>query len=179
MIRVPFGYEKDRGTGTILPHPEAAETVKMIYTWYLSGLGQKEIARRLNALGRKTPMQIHNERRGKAVQSSLWTYASVKNILRAEACAGVLVNHSSEHRNGKTLPVPADELLRHESYFPALVSRADWEEVQRQLDAQTERIKEKYMAGATDGVAANKPSHRYAGLLQCAVCGAPFVPMIR
>ena len=124
-------------------------------------------------------MQIHNERRGKVAQASLWTYASVKNILRAEACAGVLVNHSSEHRNGKKLPVLADEQLRHESYFPALVSRADWEEVQRRLDAQTERIKEKCMAGATDGVAANKISHRYAGLLQCAACGAPFVPMIR
>ena len=179
VIRVPFGYERDRGTGTILPHPEAAETVRMIYAWYLSGLGQKEIARRLNALGRKTPMQIQNKRRGRDIQSSLWTYASVKNILRAEACAGVLVNHSSEHRNGKKLPVPADEQLRHDNYFPALVSRAEWEEVQRRLDAQTERIKEKCMAGATDGVAANKPSHRYAGLLQCTACGAPFVPVIR
>lgn len=179
VIRVPFGYEKDRVTGTILPHPEAAETVKMIYAWYLSGLGQKEIARRLNALGRKTPMQIHNERRGKAVQSSLWTYASVKNILRAEACAGVLVNHCSEHRNGKTLPVSADEQLRHESYFPALVSRADWEEVQRRLNEQTGKIKKQCMSGTRDGAAANKPSHRYAGLLQCAACGAPFVPMIR
>ena len=28
VIRVPFGYEKDRCTGTILPHPEAAETVR-------------------------------------------------------------------------------------------------------------------------------------------------------
>ena len=179
VIRMPFGYEKDRGTGTILPHPEAAETVRMIYAWYLSGLGQKEIARRLNALGRKTPMQIHNERRGKTAQPSPWTYASVKNILRAEACAGVLVNHSTEHRNGKKLPVPADEQLRHETYFPALISRADWEEVQRRLDEQTGKFKKKCMTGTTDGAAANKPSHRYAGLLQCAACGAPFVPVIR
>lgn len=124
-------------------------------------------------------MQIHNERRGRDIQPSLWTYASVKNILRAEACAGVLVNHSTEHRNGKKLPVPADEQLRHESYFPALVSRADWEEVQRRLDEQTGKIKKKCMSGTTDGAAANKPSHRYAGLLQCAACGASFVPMIR
>ena len=179
VIRMPFGYERDRGTGTILPHPEAAETVRMIYAWYLSGLGQKEIARRLNALGRKTPMQIQNKRRGRDIQPSLWTYAGVKNILRAEACAGVLVNHCSEHRNGKTLPVPADEQLRHENYFPALVSRADWEEVQRRLDEQTEKIKKKCMPANTDGAAANKPSHRYAGLLQCTACGAPFVPMIR
>ena len=179
VIRVPFGYEKDRGTGTILPHPEAAETVRMIYAWYLSGLGQKEIARRLNALGRKTPMQIHNGRRGRDIQPSLWTYASVKNILRAEACAGVLVNHSSEHRNGKKLPVPADEQLRHESYFPALVSRAEWEEVQRRLDEQTGKNKKRCFLETTDGAAANKPNHRYAGLLHCAACGAPFVPMIR
>lgn len=35
------------------------------------------------------------------------------------------------------------------------------------------------MPRAKDGAAANKPSHRFAGLLQCAACGAPFVPMIR
>lgn len=198
VITPPFGYFKDKNTGSVVIVEEAAQTVREIFSAYLSGVGLKTIARQLNeerrktpaqmqlellrkrmpdcydhALGRKTPMQIHNGRRGRDIQPSLWTYASVKNILRAEACAGVLVNHSSEHRNGKKLPVPADEQLRHESYFPALVSRAEWEEVQRRLDEQTGKNKKRCFLETTDGAAANKPNHRYAGLLHCAACALP------
>ena len=66
VIRPPFGYEKDRNIKKIVLHPEASETVRMVYRWYLSGLGQKEIARRLNELGRETPAQVQDERCGKA-----------------------------------------------------------------------------------------------------------------
>ena len=58
VITPPFGYWKDRNTDEIKIQPEAAETVWMIYTLYLAGCGQREIARRLNALGRKTPAQL-------------------------------------------------------------------------------------------------------------------------
>ena len=50
VITPPFGYRKDRNTNTIELHPEASETVQIIYSLYLQGLGQKEIARRLNEL---------------------------------------------------------------------------------------------------------------------------------
>lgn len=174
VIRVPFGYEKDRGTGTILPHPEAAETVKMIYKWYLSGLGLKEVARRLNALGRKTPARIQSERCGKTQKRQyLWTYNSVRNVLREQAYTGVLVNHRYTVQNGKKLLVPADEQFRHEHYYPVLIERSAWEQVQRLLDEQTA-----YYHAARPAMS-NHPSHRYAGLLQCADCGATFVPIIR
>ena len=61
VIRPPFGYWKDKNTNRIFIHPEAAETVRRIYALYLQGCGQKEIARRLNALDCKTPAQLWTE----------------------------------------------------------------------------------------------------------------------
>lgn len=174
VIRPPFGYEKDRNNRKIVLCPTASETVKMIYRWYLSGVGQKEIARRLNALRQETPAQIQDKRCGKAQgKQYLWTYNSVRNVLREEAYTGVLVNHKYTAQNGKKLPVPADEQLRHEHYYPVLIERGAWEQVQRRLDEQTACYH------AARPAMSNRPSHRYTGLLQCADCGAPFVPMIR
>lgn len=55
VITPPFGYWKDRNVNQIKVHPEAAETVKIIYDLYLQGYGQKQIAKRLNELQRRTP----------------------------------------------------------------------------------------------------------------------------
>ena len=175
VITAPFGYRKDRNTNTIELHPEASETVQIIYSLYLQGLGQKEIARRLNALGRKTPAQLRAEQCGKEVCAAsktsdgryVWTYASVKNILVEEAYTGVLINHRSETNSGKAKRLEQAEWYRHENFFPAIIERDTWEKAQQKLKAQ---------ARPANG---NKAKHRYAGLILCKECGNPFVPMIR
>ena len=58
VITPPFGYWKDKNRNEIVVNSEAAVTVQIIYSLYLQGCGQKEIARRLNAMGRKTPAQL-------------------------------------------------------------------------------------------------------------------------
>lgn len=175
VITPPFGYRKDRNANTIELHPEASETVRMVYSLYLQGLGQKEIARRLNALGRKTPAQLRAEQCGKEVCAAsktsdgryVWTYASVKNILVEEAYTGVLINHRSETNGGKAKRLEQAEWYRHENFFPVIIERDIWEKVQQKLKAQ---------ARPANG---NKAKHRYAGLILCKECGSPFVPMIR
>ena len=175
VITPPFGYRKDRNTNTIELHPEASETVQIIYSLYLQGHGQKEIARRLNALGRKTPAQLRAEQCGKEVCAAsktsdgryVWTYASVKNILVEEAYTGVLLNHRSETNGGKVKQLEQAEWYRHENFFPVMIERDIWEKVQQKLKAQ---------ARPANG---NKAKHRYAGLILCKECGSPFVPMIR
>lgn len=175
VITPPFGYRKDRNTNTIELHPEASETVRMVYSLYLQGLGQKEIARRLNALGRKAPAQLRAEQCGKEVCAAsktsdgryVWTYASVKNILVEEAYTGVLINHRSETNGGKAKRLEQAEWYRHENFFPVIIERDIWEKVQQKLKAQ---------ARPANG---NKAKHRYAGLILCKECGSPFVPMIR
>lgn len=175
VITPPFGYWKDRNTNTVKRHPEAAETVRMIYSLYLQGFGQKEIARRLNDLGRKTPAQLRAEQCGREVRAAyktrdghhLWTYASVKNVLAEEAYTGVLINHQSETHGGRAKRLEQKEWYRHERFFPVIVEPDIWQLVQQ-------RLKER--ARPANG---NCSKHRYAGLLRCQECGNVFVPMIR
>ena len=175
VITPPFGYWKDRNTNQVLVQPEAAETVQLIYSLYLQGCGQKEIARRLNSLGRKTPAQIMAERIGYDSQKPhktrdgqfLWTYVSVKNILVEEAYTGVLNNHRREYNNGKAKHIDKTDWYRHEGFFPVIIEKQEWEQVQALLKRQ---------ARPANG---NQAKHRYAGLLTCQECGNTFIPMIR
>ncbi len=175
VIRPPFGYWKDKNTHRIFIQPEAAETVRRIYALYLQGCGQKEIARRLNALNCKTPAQLWTEQIGHDARrvhktgdgKFLWTYASVKNILVEEAYTGVLNNHRREYNNGKTKHIDKTDWYRHEGFFPVIIEKQEWEQVQALLKRQ---------ARPANG---NQAKHRYAGLLTCQECGNTFIPMIR
>ena len=178
IVIIPsFGYWKDKNTGEIKVIEEAAETVRMVYSLYLGGVRLKEIARRLNERGRKTPAQLQYERYGKRRQnihkardgSYVWTYISVKNILTDESYAGVLANHRKQMREGKTYAVPEAERFRHEGVYPVIIQREDWDRVQELLNQNARNLP----------APGNKAKHRYAGLLACAECGNPFVPMIR
>lgn len=175
VITPPFGYWKDKNTGEIKVIEEAAETVRMVYPLYLGGVRLKEIARRLNERGRKTPAQLRAERCGREVRHThktrdgqfLWTYTSVKNILVEEAYTGVLNNHRREYNNGKAKHIDKTDWYRHEGFFPVIIGKQEWEQVQRLLKQQ---------ARPANG---NQAKHRYAGLLTCRECGNTFIPMIR
>ena len=175
VITPPFGYWKDKNRNEIMVNSEAAVTVQIIYSLYLQGCGQKEIARRLNAMGRKTPAQLRAEKCGREFQLShktrdgqfLWTYASVKNVLVEEAYTGVLNNHRSETNGGKAKRLTSDNWYRHEKFFPVIIEREEWDQVQELLKRQ---------ARPANG---NQAKHRYAGMLTCQECGNVFIPMIR
>lgn len=175
VITPPFGYWKDRNTNQVLVQQEAAETVQLIYALYLQGCGQKEIARRLNTEGRKTPAQLRAEWCGKEVRHThkirdgqfLWTYASVKNVLVEEAYTGVLVNHRREYLGGKARAVTEADWLRHENFYPVIIEKTIWQQVQTRLKQQARPAVN------------NRTKHRYAGLLTCQECGNVFSPMIR
>ncbi len=175
VIRPPFGYWKDKNTNRIFIQPEAAETVRCIYALYLQGCGQKEIARRLNALNCKTPAQLWTEQIGHDARKAhktgdgkfLWTYASVKNILTEEAYTGVLINHRREYLGGKVKTVSQADWLRHENFYPVIIEKTIWQQVQTRLKQQARPA------------ARNRAKHRYAGLLTCRDCGDGFIPMIR
>ena len=175
VVTPPFGYWKDKNRNEIIVNSEAAVTVQIIYSLYLQGCGQKEIARRLNAMGRKTPAQLRAEKCGREFRIThktrdgkfLWTYASVKNVLVEEAYTGVLNNHRSETNGGKVKRLGEEEWYRHEDFYPTIIEREEWEQAQDLLKQQ---------ARLANG---NQAKHRYAGLLTCQECGNPFVPMIR
>ena len=172
VIIPPFGYWKDKNTNEILIVLEAADTVQRIFQLFLSGMTLMPISRVLNQEGRKTPAQLQMELYGKKnpdVRQFLWSYTSVKNILQDESYVGVLYNHQQEIRDGKRIRyVPQVEWFRHEGVFPPIISRADWDQTQALLQKQNRKREQR-----------NTPCHRYAGLLACGECGAPFVAINR
>lgn len=172
----PFGYFKDKNTKQVVIVEEAAETVRLIYSLYVSGSGMKSIARRLNAEKRKTPAQIqmellqkrqpntHNNIRKK----NIWDSTMVSRILRDESYIGTLICHKSERSKiNKTFRfTEPEEQFRHENFFPSIVSKDVWQEVQSLL-AQRKEVNVR--AGE------DRPILRYSGLLRCDDCGRTFV----
>jgi DNA invertase Pin-like site-specific DNA recombinase len=172
VIIAPFGYWKNKNTRQVEIMGEAADTVRLIYSLYLSGNNLRDIAKTLNARQRRTPAQLQTELYGKHwTGQQLWTYNTVKRILCDESYAGTLCNHKREMVNGKSGPrLPESEQFRHEDYYPPIISKAAWFSAQRELSLRN---------GKRMPQGNNQPKHRYAGLLKCGNCGAPCVPMIR
>jgi DNA invertase Pin-like site-specific DNA recombinase len=172
IVIPPFGYRKDKNTDSIKIVEEAAETVRRIYQLYLEGVTLMPISRILNQEQRKTPAQMQAAFYGKHspnVRQYLWSYTSVKNVLQDESYIGVLYNHQQEVKDGKCLRyVPVKEQFRHEQMYPPIISQEDWQQAQALL---RERCRKRTNS--------NTPSHRYAGLLACGDCGAPFVAINR
>ncbi len=55
----------------------------------------------------------------------------------------------------------------HENFYPPIVSREEWEQVQKILQIKLRPCK------------GNQRKHRYAGLLTCGDCSSTFAPKIR
>ena len=79
----------------------------------------------------------------------------------------MLNNHRREYNNGKAKHIDKTDWYRHEGFFPVIIGKQEWEQVQRLLKQQTRPAN------------GNQAKHRYAGLLTCQECGNAFIPMIR
>ena len=176
VITPPFGYFKDKNTNQVSIVPEAAETIHLIYSGYLGGMGFKAIAKMLNQQRRKTPAKMQLELIGKrmprdqekVLKKYLWDATMVKRILQDEAYTGTLICHKSEkNKINKTFRYTApEEQFRHEDFLPAIVPKELWEEAQYLL----EQRKAQNVRAAPD-----QRIHRYSGLLLCGDCGRSFV----
>ena len=175
VITPPFGYFKDKNTNQVEIVPEAAETIHLIFSSYLSGMGLKAIARMLNEEKRKTPAQMQLELLGKRMPEKLeqikkkylWESTMVSRILQEEAYTGTLICHKSERNKiNKTFRfTEADEQFRHENFLPVIINKELWEQVQKLLEL---RKQNNVRAGEGNTI------HRYSGLIVCGDCGRAF-----
>ena len=176
VITPPFGYFKDKNTKQVVVVEEAAETVRYIFSLYLSGHGMKAIARQLNDEKRKTPAQIQLEllrkrqphTRDHIRKKNIWDSTMVSRILQDEIYTGTLICHKSERNKiNKTFRfTEPEEQFRHEDFLPAIVTKEMWQEVQNLIE---QRKAVRVRAGT------GHPILRYSGLLRCSDCGRTFV----
>lgn len=176
VITPPFGYFKDKNTNQVEIVPEAAETVHLIFSSYISGMGLKAIARLLNEEKRKTPAQMQLELIGKRMpehlerdvkKKYLWNATMVSRILQDETYTGTLICHKSEQNkiNRTFRFTEASEQFRHENFLPVIVTKELWQQVQ---DLLTARKQSNVRAGPGSTI------HRYSGLVACGDCGRSF-----
>lgn len=170
----PFGYIKNEKEIEI--HEECAEIVKLIYNLYIDGYGTKKIAQYLTENNYNTPAwyqkQIMNKNTShpnkKWVGKNVWSDRTVLRILTNEAYIGTLRCGTTERSiiYGYRRLVPEDKHFVHEDFYPPIIKKQQWDMAQI---IRENRSKNRVRASQ------NSRIHRYAGLLECADCGACFV----
>ncbi|AOY74717.1 recombinase family protein [Clostridium formicaceticum] len=158
-----LGYDYDKEAQTISINETEAIAVRYIYGRYLEGAGAFTIARELNDLKYKT-------KNG----STKWHDSSVRKILKNEKYKGDLLQ-------GKTFTIDPitkrrlenfgeEDKFYCEDHHQAIISREDWDEVQRIMQVRGEARK------TIKGTVRQKLSRQYAfsSKLECAFCGTNF-----
>lgn len=163
----PYGYQihKDGKIRTLLPHPEQAPVVKLIFDWYTHDdpkqrLGSNKIANELNRLGYLS------------YTGRKWTNASILNIIKNEVYIGRLQWKRKEIKKsvtpGKvkdTRTRPRDEWIDVEGKHEALISPEQFKKAQDILKRKY-HVPYQLVHGVTNPL---------AGLIRCGKCGASMV----
>ena len=85
-----YGYRLDKEHNRLLPDPETAPIVQLLFRWYLQGYGMGTAAGLLNQLGILTPRDYKDQCEGKLdpKQRRLWNASTVDQIIRRGDYAG-------------------------------------------------------------------------------------------
>lgn len=158
----PYGYEIDerKDYRTLKPHPEQAAIVKMIFEWYVGGLGSGKITNKLNELGYKSYSGIQ------------WRSSSVLNIIKNLVYTGKVVWGRKDIKKSKevgkvkdTVTRPKEEWIIADGKHPALVSEELFERAQEILNKRY-HVPYHLENGITNPL---------AGLIRCEKCNASMV----
>jgi len=145
-----FGYRAKDGVFEIVP--EEAETVRLVFSWYLNGLGKQAIANRLNEMGVPT-------RFGRS-----WHHDTIRKMLRNEKYAGEMLLQKTFRTDclSKRKQTNRGELPMYhvsEAHEP-IIDRATFDSVQEEIARRAERVKVKPGSVTV-----------FTGKIRCGVCG--------
>lgn len=168
-----YGYLKDdEDHNKLVVDVYASEVVRAIFKWKLEGMSQGRIADKLNMQGVLCPME-YKISLGMKVQTNfrvhkkaMWSPVSVTRILTNEIYTGVLVQGKSgtpNYKVKKVMPKDEEEWIRVEDSHPAIITKRNFETVQRILQKDI-RI-----------APAEKIVYPFSGYLKCADCGQNMV----
>lgn len=163
-----YGYQKDpHKKNHLIPDPEAAQVVRMVFQWYLEGNGATKIANMLNVQAIPNPSgykRIKGENFHPAKISprgDLWSYTTISAMLRNQMYAGDMVQGRTEkvsYKSDKERRTPRDRWFVVPDTHEPLIDRDNWLLVQARLDGHTKPTK----SGTV---------HLFAGKVKCAKCG--------
>lgn len=168
--QAPFGYRKADDGPYLVVDPEAAETVRRIFSLALEDLGEISIAKRLETEGYVTPSYYkfhHGDDRFTRFRSVkenapyAWCPGTVHGILDNRVYTGDLINLKTEVVNFKTkksVSVPPERQMVAPNAHEAIIPRDVFDRVQQ--------IRAGHSCPAN-----RKRENLFRGLLFCECCG--------
>lgn len=163
-----YGYEKDpEDHNRLVIDPPAAETVRLIFSLCLSGMGKQKIAAELNRRGILNPT-AYKRARGWACpggESALWSRSTVGRILHNELYTGTMVQGVKQkisYKSDACISVPRTEWVRVPGTHEAVVDPRVFRAAQVLLERRAR----------SDG---SGETHPLAGLVHCGTCGAAMI----
>lgn len=154
----PFGYLKN--DGTLIPHPDQAPVIKMIYDWYVNkNYGCGKIAEELDKLGIKPYMGTE------------WNRTSVSTIIKNDVYIGKVVwkkyKYTKNPKNGRKMvsAAPKEEWMIVDGRHVPLVDVETWTRANDVL-AKKNHVPYQIVNGVRNPL---------AGLIYCKICGNKMV----
>lgn len=155
----PYGY-KLFNKKLVPKNDETTETVKLIFSSYISGKSYDQIASELTKNKIKTPSQISNKKN----QCTVWHGSSVRLILQNQAYIGDTVGHKQETISANTYnrrKLIKEEYIVKENTHEPIILRDDFFTVQNMLEIRTRN----------KGFRPKPNNHLFSQLLFCKDCG--------
>lgn len=134
----PYGYVRDeQDRHRLRIHPERAGIVRLIFQWYMEGMGPAAIARRLN--DRKIPTQfqlryLEGHKDGK--KDALWRGSTVTDLLRNPYYTGCTVERKESrllYQGGIRRVIPESEWNLIEGTHEPIIDRQTFENVRARI----------------------------------------------
>lgn len=140
---VPYGYKKDKENKyRVLIDESVEENVRLIFKMYLQGYSQGKIAKHLTSLGIDTPKKY----KGQEVAINEWRNDTIGRILRDPFYTGQMIinKYVTDYRTKKTKKTPRENWILVNGKHKPLVTQSDYDLVQRKLDENFNKPKQKY-----------------------------------
>jgi DNA invertase Pin-like site-specific DNA recombinase len=161
--RPPYGFEihkNDRGDRYLVPHPEQANVVRLIFEWYAAGSeGTNKIANRLNEMG----VRSYDDKQ--------WKASSVLNIIKNAVYTGLIQWKKVESKKSKEPGKRRDSKMRPIADWISVKGKHEpliSEELFKQCQ---DHLKTKYHSPYQ----LNGLSNPLAGIIRCEMCSSAMV----
>ncbi len=160
-----LGYDRNKYTKEFTINPEQAKTVRMIYDWYLDGVGIRAIKFRLEQAGRLTSM-------GK----TSWYESNISKILQNSFYCGIITYHKEyvpDYLEQKKIRNFGDiELTKVKGSHETIITEEEFERVQKMIESRRKTLPA-LESGKRRTIGEKQPSDVWVELLECE-CGHKF-----
>ena len=155
-----YGFDWNKETKQLDINEEQAEVVRMIFNWYVSGMGCRRIANKLEEM--KIP----------SYTGARWSTSSVSNMIHQEKYVGDLLQQKSY----TVSPITHKSVLNKgekdkyyiKDHHEAIISRDIWDKAQ---EIASKRSKSMTMKGYTSR---ETSKYAFSSKIKCAFCGTNF-----